>query len=150
MLRSGLLALLLSASAAAQNPLSAGATVDTLLAWESYDAARRARVRVFDTDDPRRPVTVVIDATADGGAAVTEDARFVAETTARRLRFDPTEATFVFRFTAASFVAGARDDGRALLLRATFRRSESGGVGPPAWRVISADALSDLTSRQLR
>ena len=116
--------------------------MDTVLQWESYDGVRSARIRVFDADDDRRPRTVVVDERHASGPRVAEEARFVAEQAGRRLRFDPTEATFVFRFTAASFVPGASDDGRSLLLRATFRRSESGGLGPPAWRVISPAALA--------
>jgi hypothetical protein len=137
-------------SAAAQTALSAGAAVDTVLSWESYDSPRSARIRIYDADDRRRPRTVVVDEHASRGGSVGEDARFLAEQAGRRLGFDPAEATFVFRYTASSFVSGATDGGRSLLLRATFRRSESGGLGPPAWRVISPAALEELTSRQLR
>ena len=91
-----------------------------------------------------------MDEHASRGGAVGEDARFLAEQAGRRLGFDPAEATFVFRYTASSFVPGAPETARSLLLRATFRRSESGGLGPPAWRVISPAALEELTSRQLR
>jgi hypothetical protein len=81
---------------------------------------------------------------------VTDDVRYFVETICRRLGIDPAETTFVFRFTAATFQAGAPDSGRSLLLRATFRRGNSGELGPPAWRVVTNEALEDFTSRQLR
>jgi hypothetical protein len=137
-------------AARGQGGLSAGALVDTVLSWETYGDTRRARVRLYAADDERRPRTVVVDDYASDHAPVTDDVRFFVEITGRRLGFDPAECTFVFRFTAASFQAGAPDAGRRLLLRATFRRTESGELGPPAWRVIAAEGLEDLTSRQLR
>jgi hypothetical protein len=134
----------------AQAALSAGASVDTVISWGSYAATRRARVRMFAADDSRRPRTIVVDDMASNEGLVTDEVRFFAETAGRSLRFDPAEATFVFRYSAASFTVGADDEGRRLLLRATFRRADSGDLGPPAWRVITSDALEDLTSRQLR
>ncbi len=56
----------------------------------------------------------------------------------------------MFRFTPAAFVADASDRGKTLLLRATFRRTSSGSLGAPSWRVITSDALEDLTDRALR
>ncbi len=134
----------------AQTALSAGAAVDTILAWGSYGATSRARVRLYASDDERRPRTVIVDDVASNAGLVIDEVRFFAETVGRNLGFDPADATFVFRYTAAAFIAGAGEGGRRLLLRATFRRSDSGELQPPAWRVITPDALEDLTSRQLR
>jgi hypothetical protein len=146
-----LLATLCAATTAvAQVPLSAGAATDTVLTWGSYAATSSARVRIFEADDERRPRTVVVDDVASNAGLVIDEVRFFAEIAGRSLGFDPAQATFVFRYTAAAFTAGARDEGRRLLLRATFRRSDSGELQPPAWRVIASDALADLTSRQLR
>lgn len=136
--------------ARAQSTLSAGPAVDTVLSWETYGTPRSARVRVYAADDDRRPRTVVVDEQASDLAPVTDDVRFFVETVGRRLGIDPAEATFVFRYTAASFVRGASETGRRLFLRATFRRTASGDLGPPTWRVVTGDALDDLTSRQLR
>jgi hypothetical protein len=130
--------------------LSAGAHRDTVLTWETYGTPRTARVRTYQADDERRPWTVVVDEPASDHPPVTDDVRYFVETLGRRLDLDPTAATFIFRYTAASFTAGASEAGRRLLLRATFRRTESGELGPPTWRVVASDALSDLTSRQLR
>ncbi len=127
-----------------------GPVADQQLAWRSYSAPRQARVRLFHADDERRPRTVVIDDCAANGAPITDEATFVADLAARELGFDPTEATFVFRFSPAAFDGEARDSGKTLLLRATFSRGASGNLGSPQWRVITADALDALTDRAFR
>ena len=144
-----LLLLLLVAPASAQG----GPLHDREISWRSYDVGheRGARVRVFASDDERRPHTVVVDDRAENGRApVTDEAPFVAETVARELGFDPTEATFVFRFTARSFAEDGSEKGKALLIKATFRRNASGSLGAPSWRVITSEALEDLTDRAMR
>jgi len=141
-----LLTLLLATTAAAQPaPLH-----DADLSWRTYASQRTARVRVFASGDEERPRTVVLDGRATNGGVLTDEARYLAELVGRELGFDPVEAVFVFRFTPAAFVEGAPDGGKTLLLRATFRRVASGGLGSPSWRVISADALAELTDRGLR
>lgn len=148
MLRLAALAALL---VAADAPAAQGGPLhDEVLSWRTYASTRSARVRVFACDDERRPRTVVVDDPASNAGAVTDEASFVADHVGRELGFDPTEATFVFRYTPASFVEGQRDEGKTLLLRATFRRGASGALGAPQWRVISAEALDDLTDRALR
>ncbi|HYE97033.1 MAG TPA: hypothetical protein VD962_12565 [Rubricoccaceae bacterium] len=133
------------AAAQGQAPLS-----DTLLTWRSYSAERSARVRLYPCEDERRPRTVVVDEPAGEREPVTDEVRYFAEVVGRTFGFDPAEASFVFRYTAASFTDGAGDDGKALLLRATFRRAESGDLGAPTWRLLTSDALEDLTDRALR
>ena len=139
-------ALLLAGDVSAQ----AGLLHDAEMSWRTYASTRTARVRVFDCPDERRPRTVVVDDVAANSGAITDEAAFVADLVGRDLGFDPTEATFVFRYTPASFTEGAGDDGKTLLLRATFRRSSSGTLGAPTWRVISRDALDELTDRAFR
>lgn len=126
---------------------------DREVTWRSYDngRTRAARARVFPSPDERRPYAVVLDdRAANGRAPITEEARYVAETVARQFGLDPEQSVFVFRYTAASFAADADDRGRAVLLRATFRRTSTGGLGAPAWRVLTPDALDELTDRGLR
>ena len=129
---------------------AAPAIHDEVVAWRTYSSERSARVRVFASGDERRPLTAVVDDRAANGGAVTDEAAFVADHVGRTLGFDPVAATFVFRFTPAAFVEGAGDDGKTLLLQATFRRTASGGLGSPTWRVVSPDQLGELTDRALR
>lgn len=146
MRRFALAGLLLAAGASAQtNP-----TYDDTISWRTYAASREARVRVYLCDDEARPRTVVIDDRASNRGVLTDEAQYVADLVGRERGFDPTEATFVFRFTPAAFHPDASENGKTLLLRATFRRTNSGALGAPAWRVITSDALAELTDRALR
>ena len=131
-------------------PDLAAQTHDDVLTWRTYSAERSARVRVFPCDDDRRPRTVVIDDRASNGGVITDEARFLADLVGRELGFDPVEASFVFRFTPAAFAEGAPERGKTLLLRATFGRTSTGALGAPTWRVITAEALDELTDRALR
>ena len=142
-----LLALVLTVDlAAAQGaPLA-----DTELAWRTYSSERTARVRTFHSEDDRRPVTVVVDDRAANGAPITDEAAFVAELAGRELGLDPTGAAFVFRYTPAAFSDAAGERGKTLLLKATFRRLQTGGLASPQWRVITPDALDALTDRSFR
>ncbi len=132
--------------------LGAGAraqAIDTLFTWQTYDAEGVTHVRVFPSDDEDRPITAVVDELAENRAgAVTDDVRYFVDTFGRAFGFDPTEITFVFRFTGASFSAEG-DDAKQLLLRATFNRTKTGNLGSPSWRLISRDELAELTDRAL-
>lgn len=136
-----LIALLCGADVVAQ-PL-----IDTELSWRAYAAERSARVRVYAADDERRPHTIVIDDRVSNGGAITDEAQFVADYVGREVGVDPTAATFVFRFTPSAFTEDAGERGKTLLLRATFRRTKSGGLGSPDWRVLTREALAELTDR---
>ncbi len=120
---------------------------DQEVSWRAYAAQRTARVRVFAVEDERRPHTIVVDDRASNGGPITDEAQFVADIVGREVGVDPTAATFVFRFTPAAFAEGAQDQGKTLLLRATFRRTQSGGLGSPNWRVLTAEGLDELTDR---
>lgn len=142
--------LLLALAAAPVASPRAQPITDTLLTWRSYSHERSARIRVFPCDNADRPRTVVVDEQAESmGGPVTDEARYVADFIGRTLGFDPVSATFVFRFTAAGFVAAPRDEGKVLLLRATFRRGTSGDLNAPSWHLLSRDGLADLTDRAL-
>ncbi len=145
-----LVALLLPAASLLVSPDVSAQTHDQELTWRTYTSERSARVRVFPSGDERRPHTVVVDDQASNPAAVTDEAVYVADLVGREFGFDPVGATFVFRFTPASFAADAPEGGKTLLVRATFGRTSSGALASPSWRLISADELEDLTDRAMR
>ena len=143
----------LPAQAQADSTAHPGAIYDGEVTWKGYGAApqRSARVRVFASEDARRPHTIVVDDRAGNGRApITQEARYVAETIGRELGYDPTEAAFVFRFTEGSFTEGGSDRGRTLLIKATFGRTGSGALAAPSWRVLTPEGLEDLTDRMMR
>lgn len=130
-------------------PTASAQLADTLLVWRTYAQEAQAHVRLFESGDDNRPVTVVVDELCDNRAGlVTDDARFLAETVGRGFGRDPAEMTFVFRFSGESFCA-ERGGGKMLLLRATFTRTRTGRLGTPLWRVLTRDELAALTDRAL-
>lgn len=137
-----LLVLLPAGYALAEQP------ADTLFTWQTYGQDARVRVQTFASDDDKRPHTVVVDELASNDALVTDDVRYFVDTLGRSLGVDPTRATFVFRFSGPSFHEEA-DEGKTLLLRATFNRTKSGTLGSPSWRLLTRDELADLTDRAL-
>lgn len=140
---------LVAAALWALGPQVQAQAIDTLFTWQTYDAEGITHIRVFPSDDEDRPITAVVDELAENRAgAVTDDVRYFVDTFGRAFGFDPTEITFVFRFSGLSFSADGTDD-KQLLLRATFNRTKAGNLGSPSWRLISRDELAELTDRAL-
>lgn len=130
-------------------PTAQAQAIDTLFTWQTYDEQGITRVRVFPSNDEDRPITVVVDELAENQAgAVTDDVRYFVDTFGRQFGYDPTEITFVFRFSGESFCEDGDAD-KLLLLRATFRRTAAGNLGSPSWRLLSRDELAELTDRAL-
>lgn len=153
-------AVLFSFHATAQSPPTLTAATfrawkDTTLAWPGYGGNRTARVRLFENaarDRDRRATTIVLDDTAANPHPITDDALFLAEHVGRALGIDPIHLAFVFRFDAAAFAEDASDAprGKVLTLRATFRRTTSGRLSAPSWRILSPEETLDYTDRHLR
>ena len=147
------LALVLASTVAAQAPVPIpSAKVAEWqsydLTWRSYDGGtRRATATLYGNtsrhDADERPYTVVLVQGDGNPAPITGDAVYLAEIVGRDLGVDPTRLAFLFRFQTE----GAE---RPLTVRATVRRSSSGGLTSPSWRVLSADEVEAYTDRQLR
>ena len=145
---------LLSAAAAAQPapfPIprsTVEAWQDKPLTWRSHGGGTLSATATLTGNESRhdsdaRPYTVVLVHDTGNRAPVTDDAKYLAEIVSRDLGVDPVRLAFLFRFP----IEGSR---RALTIRATFRRSSSGGLVAPSWRVLSAEEVEDYTARTLR
>ena len=153
LLAAAVLALVLASTVAAQTPVTIPSDKVAEwqgyeLVWRSYDGrARRATATLYGNanrhDADERPYTVVLVQGTGNPAPVTGDAVYLAEVVGRDLSVDPTRLAFLFRFATE----GAE---RPLTVRATVRRSSSGGLTSPSWRVLSADEVEAYTDRQLR
>lgn len=124
---------------------------DTLLTWQGYVQSSECRVQLYrSAEKARRPFTVVLrELEASDGPTTIEDARHLAELVSRMLSVDPEEAFWVFHWGAFSFKRAAPSR-KEILLRATFRRTAQGGVGPPLWRVVTREMLEKDTDRHFR
>jgi hypothetical protein len=140
---------LLLASAAAPE-VHAQPLADTLFAWRGYARTAKTQVTVYPAppDDDRRAQTVILRELADNrGPSTIDDVRYLAEQIGRTLGVVPEEAYWVFHWGAFSF-DGAEDGAKEIFLRATFRRTKTGNLASPYWRVVSRDEVRELTDRR--
>lgn len=124
---------------------------DTLFAWQGYGRTSTCRVRHFLSGaDQKKPHTVVVDELAENeGASTLEDAPHLVELAGRGLGIDPQDAFWVFHWGGFSH-AGASASDKEFFLRATFRRSDTGSLGSPFWRLISRATVIEYTDRAYR
>jgi hypothetical protein len=138
-------AALLNAGPAAAQPI-----VDSTLTWRGYNRTSTTEVRLYPGPPgaERRPHTIVLrEVAANRGRSTVDDLRYLADLIGRRLGIDPVAATWVVHWGPFSY-AGAGADDRDLLLRATFRRTSSGRLSSPYWRVVSRNDVRALTDRR--
>lgn len=151
-----LLALLFAASAFVGAPsCQAQMVVDTVYSWRGYARTAACRVRIFkNPTDEKRDTTVLLDElAANTGPTITADADYLVDEIGRAFRFDPTKTRWVFRWSRASFVdssAAGPPSNKQLLLLATFRRTKSGTIGTPNWKIADPEALEEYTDRQVQ
>jgi hypothetical protein len=124
---------------------------DTLFTWQGYGRASTCRVRIYQSGaDQKKALTVVIGETGENhGASTLDDVQHLVELIGRRLSVDPEEAYWVFHWGGFSH-AGAEPSNKELFFRATFRRSDSGALGTPFWRLVNREAVVEYTDRAFR
>lgn len=146
-----ILALIPSVAAQTSRASAAGqALVDTVFTWRNYDQSSRCRVRIYPCPpgDTRTHTVVLDELAANESRSTTSDAAHVAELIARQYHLDAVRTYWVFHWGAFSY-AGARESSRKeLFLRATFRRTRSGMLGAPSWRVLTREELEEITDRR--
>lgn len=134
-------------------PLSAQPLVDTLFTWRGYARTAQCHVQVYPAppdEDTRSRTIVVRELASNRGPSTLHDVRYLAERLGRQFGLDPAEAYWVFHWGAFSYEGAAPDDDKELFLRATFRRTSTGRIGTPYWKVIDRDAVRELTDRRFR
>lgn len=129
-------------------PICGQATVDTTFTWQAYAREGTLDVRIFENrSDTSRPHTVVIRELArNEGPTTVADARHLVELLGRHFSMAPELVTWIFHWGSFSFPE-ARGP-KQLFLRATFRRTKSGAVSTPSWRVLSREEVEELTGRR--
>lgn len=130
---------------------SAQLLIDTLFTWQGYGRQSICRVQIYKSaSGEERTRTIIIDELAhSNGPTILDDVRHLAELLGRNLSLIPEKAYWVFHWGAFSF-PGATESRKELFLRATFRRSGGGALGPPAWRVVDRETIVKYTDRAYR
>lgn len=124
---------------------------DTTFTWRGYSSASMCHVRIFrSAPNARRPITVVIDETSENrGRSTLDDAPHLVELLARAFVIEPDSAFWIFHWGSFSF-SNAAPTNKELYFRATFRRGDSGSLGPPFWRLINRTTVAEYTDRAYR
>jgi hypothetical protein len=132
-------------------PARAQLLADTLMTWEGYGRLSTCRIRIFrSAPDEKRPLTIILDELhSNQGETTLDDAQHLVELAARRFAVDAENAFWIFHWGAFSF-ADAAESKKEIFFRATFRRTDSGAVGPPFWRLINRETVEEYTDRIYR
>lgn len=123
--------------------------VDTSFTWQSYARTGMTHIQLYpNPTDEDRPLTVLIrEIAANKGPSIVQDLPYLVEEIGRAHKVDPTTIYWVLHWGAFSFSeAGASK--KELFIRATFKRTRSGQLGAPLWRVIGREEVEALTDRK--
>jgi len=125
---------------------------DTTVTWRSYSRTGTAQVQVYPgpPDEEETHTIVVKELARNDGPSTIEDFQYLADLVGRRLSIDPTRAYWVLHWGGFSFEGADPDADKALFLRATFNRTESGNLSSPYWNVVSETDIRELTDRRWR
>ena len=124
---------------------------DSLFSWRGYSRVSETHVSIYPSppDDERRVHTVVLKELATNqGQSTVEDIRYLADLVGRQFGIDPAHAYWIVHWGAFSYDPGASAERKDLFLRVTFRRTQSGRLSSPYWRVIHRDDVRELTDRR--
>lgn len=133
------------------SPLSAQPLADTLFTWRGYARTAECRVQTYPAppDEETRTRTILVrELATNRGPSTLQDTRLLAELIGRQFGINPAEAYWIFHWGAFSYEDAAPNRDKELFLRATFRRTSSGRLGTPYWKVIGRDAVRELTDRR--
>jgi hypothetical protein len=133
-------------------PAPAQPQTDTTVTWRSYSRTGTAQVQVYPgpPDEEETHTVVVKELAKNRGPSTLEDFQYLADLVGRRLGIDPTTAYWVLHWGGFSFEGADPDADKALFLRATFNRTESGNLSSPYWNVVSETDVRELTDRRWR
>jgi hypothetical protein len=142
-----LLASLLFLLAPASAQLAQPTLGDAPFTWQEYGRTATCDLALHRdlADDEDRPHVAVLTERADNeGPSVVDDLRYVAEQIGRAHDLDPASVTWIVRWGAGAY-EGA-EGGKEIVLQASFRRTKTGNLSTPSWRVLSREQADDVLS----
>ena len=141
-----LAALLFAGTTAHAQPLA-----DSLFSWRGYSQVAETHVSIYPSppDEERRVHTVVLkELASNDGPSTVDDIRYLADLVGRQFGIDPAHAYWIVHWGGFSYDAETSDTDKDLFLRVTFRRTDSGRLSSPYWRVIHQNDVRELTDRR--
>lgn len=123
---------------------------DTTFTWRGYTHESETHLQLYPgpPDDENRDHTVVMRELAENtGPTVLDDIEYVAEEVGRAFGMDPARVAWVVHWGAFSYEDAAASD-KEVLVRITFRRTSTGRLSAPYWRIITPNDLRELTDNR--
>ncbi len=120
---------------------------DAPFTWQEYGRAAQCDLSIhrdLSGDEDRPHVAVLTERADNEGPSVVDDLRYVAEQVGRMHDLDPAGVTWIVRWGAAAY-EGA-EGGKEIVLQARFRRTKSGNLSTPSWKVLNHEQADDLMS----
>lgn len=133
-------------------PLTAQPIADTTFTWRGYTHESHTHLQLYPgppRDENRDHTVVLRELAANRGPTVLDDIGYVAEQVGRTFGVDPARVAWVVHWGAFSY-DGAAPSGKEVLVRVTFRRTSTGRLSAPYWRVITPADLRALTAERYR
>ncbi len=130
------------------NTLWAQPVADTTFTWRGYTHESRTHLQLYPgpPDDENRDHTVVLrELAANIGPTTLDDIGYVAEQVGRAFGMDPARVAWVVHWGAFSYEGASASD-KEVLVRITFRRTSTGRLSAPYWRIITHADLRELTA----
>lgn len=133
-------------------PARAQPQTDTTITWRSYSRTGTVQVQVYPgpPDDEEEHTIVLRELAENRGPSTIDDLQYLADLVGRQLGVNPVEAYWVLHWGGFSFEGADPNADKALFLRATFNRTQSGNMSSPYWSVISKTDVRELTDRRWR
>jgi hypothetical protein len=131
-------------------PLAAQPAQEVVFEWQEYGRQAQCTLRLLPdlhAGEDRPHVAVVTERADNAGPTVVDDLRYLAEQIGRTYGLDPAEVTWLVRWGARAH-PGAEGD-KEVFLQARFRRTASGALSTPSWRVLSREQAEEVTLRHL-
>ena len=124
---------------------------DTLFSWKGYASRSTCGLQIFkNPTDTVRGYTIVLKELAENpGRSTIDDLAYIAEEIGRSYNIDPAKPLWVIHWGAFSYINGQKK-GKDLFIRATFRRTSTGRLSSPQWRIIRREDVEEYTDRQFR
>ena len=124
---------------------------DTLFMWQGYTSQSVCGLRVFHNpaDTVRRHTIVLKELAQNRGRSTVDDLHYIAEQIGRTYNIDPARSVWIINWGPFSYNADQKK-GKMLFIRATFRRTSTGRLGSPQWKIVTKEQVERYTDRQFR
>ena len=128
--------------------LHAQPVADTTFTWRGYTHKSHTHLQIYPgppSDENRDHTVVLRELATNTGPTTLNDIGYVAEQVGRAFGMDPARVAWVVHWGDFSYEGAAASD-KEVLVRVTFRRTGTGRLSAPYWRIITPADVRALTA----